>query len=157
MDYVHRIRQYLGPQPIILNTAGTLIFHHGKLLLQRRADNGKWGLIGGLLEFEETYEEAALREAKEETGLNVELASFLGIFHNHHMRWANGDEAHVIGAYYVAKIVSGELRVDEESLELRYFALDELPPLFAEDHIAAIEAYKRGISLPLPKENRLKP
>ena len=52
----------------------------GKILLQRRADNGKWGLVGGLLELDETYEQAALREIREETGLAVRLTAFLGIF-----------------------------------------------------------------------------
>ena len=70
------------------------------------------------------------------------------------MIWENGDKAHTIGAYYVFEIVGGELTVDEESFELKYFSPDELPHLFAEDHIAAIKAYKEGASSPILEENK---
>ena len=83
----------------------------------------------------------------------VELESFLGIFHNHNMVWSNGDAAHVISAMFTARIVSGEPRIDEESYELRFFGKEELPDVFAEDHIAALDAYFRGIRYPLLQEN----
>ena len=146
MDYIHDLRKIIGPRKIILNCAGALIIRDNKILFQRRTDNGKWGLIGGLLEMNETYEEAALREIREETGLEVRLDSFLGIFHNHNMVWSNGDAAHVISA---------EPRIDEESYELRFFGKDELPELFAEDHIAVLKAYFKGIRYPLMQENKV--
>ena len=154
MDYIHELRKEIGHRKIILNCAGALIIRDGKILFQRRTDNGQWGLIGGLVEMNETYEEAALREIREETGLEVKLTSFLGIFHNHDMVWSNGDAAHVISAMFTAEIVSGEPRIDEESFELRFFGTDELPDLFAEDHIAALEAWKRGVRYPLLQENQ---
>ncbi|MBR5948360.1 MAG: NUDIX domain-containing protein [Clostridia bacterium] len=156
MDYVKTVRNAIGSTKIILNAAGGLIVKDGKILFQRRSDNGKWGLIGGILEMNETYREAALREMREETGLEVKLESFLGIFHNHDMIWANGDRAHVIGAYYSARINGGELRIDEESLELRFFGENELPELFAEDHRAAVKAYFDGVRMPIPNENSMR-
>ena len=153
MDYIKSIRPKLGHQKIILNCAGVLVIKDEKVLLQRRRDNSKWGFPGGLLELNETYEEAAIREVKEETGLDVRLDSFLGIFHNHHMVWGNGDQAHTIGAFYVGSIVSGQMRIDEESLELRFFSFDELPELFAEDMVEAVKQYRLGVRLPLLKEN----
>lgn len=147
MDYIHSIRPKLGHQKIILNCAGAIIVKDGKILFQRRSDNNKWGLIGGLLELDETYEEAALREIREETGLEVKLDCFLGIYHNHDMVWSNGDAAHTIGAYFAASIVSGEPRTDEESLELKFFSKDEIPYLFAEDHRAAVRDYISGKTL----------
>ena len=71
------------------------------------------------------------------------------------MMWGNGDAAHVISAIYTANIISGEPRIDEESYELRFFARDEMPELFAEDHIAAVEAYFQGVRFPLLQENRM--
>jgi len=153
MDYIHELRKKIGPEKIILNCAGAVIVKDGKILFQRRTDNGKWGLIGGLLEMNETYEQAALREIREETGLEVRLDSFLGIFHNHHMVWSNGDAAHVISAMFTASILRGEPRIDEESYELSFFGKDEIPGLFAEDHIAALDAYFKGIRYPLLQEN----
>lgn len=154
LDYIKSIRKDLGNRKIILNCAGAVIVKEGKILLQRRSDNNLWGLIGGLMELEETYEETALREIREETGLNVRLTSFLGIFHNHNMVWSNGDAAHTVGAYYLAEIVEGEPRIDAESLELRFFAPDELPELFAPDHRAAVKAYMEGCRFPLLRENK---
>ena len=155
MDYIHELRKITGPRKLILNCAGALIIRDDKILFQRRTDNGKWGLIGGLLEMNETYEEAALREIREETGLVVRLDAFLGIFHNHNMVWSNGDAAHVISAMYTASIVSGEPRVDEESFELRFFSSEDIPEIFAEDHIAALDAYFRGVRYRLLQENRM--
>ncbi len=147
MDYISSIRAKLGRQKIILNCAGAIIETDGKILFQRRSDNGKWGLIGGLLELDETYEEAAVREVREETGLEVRLDSFLGIYHNYDMVWSNGDAAHVIGAYFKASVIGGELRKDAESLELEYFSRDEIPELFAEDHRAVVNDYLEGRTL----------
>ena len=156
-DYIHGLRPLIGHRKIILNAATTIIERDGKILLQRRTDNGKWGLIGGLLEMNETYQEAALREAREETGLEIRLESFLGIYHNHDMVWGNGDCAHVVTAFFTAAVISGEPRVDEESFELRFFGLEEIPDLFAEDHIAAMEAYISGVRYPLLRENAYHP
>lgn len=153
MDYIHALRAQIGTRKIILNCAGAVIARDGRILLQRRSDNGLWGLPGGLLELDETYEQAALREIREETGLEVRLTAFLGIFHNHDMIWSNGDRAHTIGAYFAAEILRGTPRTDEESLELRFFAKEEIPELFAEDHRAAVRAFLEGVRLPLPREN----
>ena len=152
MDYIHTLRPLIGHRKIILNAASVIIQRDGKVL-QRRSDNGEWGLIGGLLELNEAYEEAALREVREETGLEVRLDSFLGIFHNHNMVWSSGDQAHVITAFFTASIISGDPRIDEESLELRFFGLEEMPPLFAKDHRETMKAYFAGVRYPLLREN----
>ena len=154
MDYIKSIRPQLGHQKIILNCAGAVVCREGRILLQRRSDNAAWGLPGGILELDETYEEAAIREVREETGLTVRLTSLLGIYHNYDMIWPNGDRAHTIGAYYTAEILSGEPRIDEESLELRFFSREEMPELCFPDHRAAVAAYYDGLRLPLPRENR---
>lgn len=154
MDYIKSIRPKLGHQKIILNCSGVIIVKDNKILLQRRKDNNMWGIIGGLLELNETFDEAAVRECKEETGLDIKLEALLGIFHNHDMEWSNGDKAHVIAACYLASIISGEIRIDEESYELKFFDINEIPYLFAEDHREAIKAYKEGIRLQLLNENK---
>ena len=154
MDYIKSIRPQLGHQKIILNCAGAVVCREGKILLQRRSDNAAWGLPGGILELDETYEDAAVREVREETGLTVRLTALLGIYHNYDMMWPNGDRAHTIGAIYTAEILSGEPRIDEESLELRFFVREELPDLCSPDHRAAVDAYYRGVRLPLLPENR---
>ena len=152
-DYIHDLRRLTGNRKLILNCAGCVVEKDGRILFQRRSDNGEWSLVGGLLELGETYAQAAKREVREETGLAVELDAFLGIYHNHSMLWPSGDRAHTLGAYYAAHIVSGALQTDAESLELRFFAPDEIPKLFAEDHRAAVKAYLSGVRYPIPEEN----
>ena len=105
MDYIHELRQQIGSRKIILNAATTIIEKDGKILLQRRTDNGKWGLIGGLMEINETYQETAIREVREETGLEVRLDSFPGIFHNHNRVWGSGDQAHVVTAFLPRNLI----------------------------------------------------
>ena len=153
MDYIHDLRPLIGSRKIILNCSGVLILRDHQILFQRRSDNGNWGLIGGLVEMNETYAEAAIREAKEETGLDIRLQSFLGIYHNHDMVWSNGDQAHVISAFFTAEIMKGEPRIDEESLELRFFPEDDIPLLVHEDHIEVMKASRAGIRYPLLQEN----
>lgn len=152
--YVQTIRKYLGDQKIILNASGGIILKDNQILLQRRKDNNKWGFPGGLLELNETYLDAAIREIKEETGLNVKPIYFLGIYHNYDMEWQNKDKAHVISALYVFNIISGDLEMDFESNELKFFSIDAMPELFAEDHICALKAFKGGIHYPIPEENK---
>ena len=156
MDYIQYIRKQVGNNKIILNAAGAVIVKDNKVLYQHRKDNGKWGIIGGILELDETYEEACIREIKEETGLDVKLEYLLGIFHNYDMKWPSGDMAHVIGAYYVASVVGGNLQVDDESLELVFCDKEHMPPLFAKDHKEAVKAYYDGVKLPLLLENKKK-
>ena len=144
MDYVKYIRSMVGHSKIIMNAAGAVIVKDGKILLQHRSDNDEWGLIGGILEMGETYTEGALREIREETGLEVSLDHLLGIYYNPDMHWPSGDSAFVIDAIFKASIVSGEPRTDAESLELRWFLPDELPYLFAPDHREAIADYLSG-------------
>ena len=61
MDYISSLRSVIGSRKIILNCAGAVIARDGRIRLQRRSDNGLWGLVGGLLELDETYAEAAVR------------------------------------------------------------------------------------------------
>ena len=71
-DYIRWIRSKVGHEKIILTFAGGCIFNdQGKVLLQRRGDSNKWGFPGGAIEPGETPEMTAIREAKEETGLDV--------------------------------------------------------------------------------------
>lgn len=145
MDYVRYIRQMVGHNKIVMNAAGAIIVKDGKILLQRRSDNGKWGLIGGIMEIGETYRECALREIAEETGLEVRLGELVGIYHSPDHVFPNGDEAHVICAIYTAEILSGEPRIDEESLELRFFEPNEIPEIASDDHRQALGDYFAGL------------
>lgn len=135
-NYIQWIRSKVGHEKIILTFAGGCIFNEkGEVLLQRRGDTNKWGFPGGAIELGETPEMAAIREAKEETGLDVEVGKLIGIYTDCNMEYASGDKAQSILIAYELKVVGGELFCDkEETLELKYFSLNNKPELFCKQH-----------------------
>ncbi len=142
-DYIKYIRNLVGNHKIIMNAAACIITNeNNEVLLQHRSDDHLWGLPGGIMELGETEKETCIREVKEETGLEIEITSFLGTFHNKHKHWPNGDKAHVICAVFTADVIGGKLNKDnEETLDLAYFSVDNLPNIEAPDHIEAIHYY----------------
>jgi ADP-ribose pyrophosphatase YjhB (NUDIX family) len=103
----------------------------GRILLERRSDNGMWGLPGGAIEPGETIKQAAIREMEEETGLQIRISGLLGVYSDPSQRIVtypdNGDVAHLVDIALTAEIISGELRLSRESLELKFFSPDALP------------------------------
>ena len=135
-DYIKLIRGKVGHEKIILVFAGGCIFNEdGEVLLQRRGDSNKWGFPGGAIELGETPQQAAIREVKEETGLDVEVGRLIGVYTDCDMTYPNGDRAQSIAIGFEMSVVGGKLRCDgSETLELRYFPLDDMPELFCKQH-----------------------
>ena len=135
-DYVSWIRSKVGHEKILLVFAGGCVFDtDGKVLLQRRGDSKKWGFPGGAIELGETPEMAAVREVKEETGLDVRVSGLIGIYTDGDMEYPNGDKAHSLCIVYSLEKIGGQLKCDDpETLELQYFELDEIPELFCKQH-----------------------
>ena len=134
MDYIPYLRSMVGPKPVIMVTAGVVIFNSdGELLLQHRADGSGWGPIGGFMELGETVQETARREVLEETGLTVGNLELFGVFSRDEIQmFSNGDQLQVVTVSYLTDKVSGTLQPDAQGLELRYFPLYALPEhLFA--------------------------
>ena len=103
----------------------------GEILLQRRSDNDLWGLPGGCQELGESFEETIIREIKEETNLDVEEKDLklIGVVSgkSRMRKYPNGDVViNNTPLYYIEKY-SGELKCDEESKELKFFDLNNLP------------------------------
>ncbi len=130
MSYVQELRAATGHRPLILVAAGVLVFDESqKLLLQRRADGGLWGIPGGCMELGETLEEAARREVKEETNLEVGAMTLFGVFSGEELCYEcpNGDQVEAVCIVYQTEDVSGDLETDNsETLELRFFTREEL-------------------------------
>jgi len=114
---------------------GVMVVEEGRLLLVRRAmepEKGKWSLPAGYLDSGESPVETAVREAREETGLEVRVTGLVDAFHN-----PPGAGASVF-LLYRAERTSGELRAGDDADDAGFFGRDELPSLaFASTFAAA--------------------
>lgn len=107
--------------------AGVLVEHTGNILLVRRRMRphaGMWTFPAGFVDFDEDPAQAAVRECREETGLEVEIAGLLAVIagreHEH------GADIVIV---YLARLVGGEPRAADDVDRVAFFALDDLPRL----------------------------
>jgi 8-oxo-dGTP pyrophosphatase MutT (NUDIX family) len=99
------------------------IIRSGEILLTLRDDFEVWCMPGGHLDSGETFAQAAVREAREETGLDVTLTRFVGSYSR--ANWTSGlYHVHL----FIAEITGGELCLQTgETLDARFFPLDNVP------------------------------
>ena len=142
--YVAALRAKIGHDPLLV-VGGSAIVRDaaGHVLLIRRGDNGRWALPGGMMEPGERIADCAVRETREETGVEVEVVRLVGIYSDPapgHVVLDNGDELYVVIASFECRVVGGAPRPDgDESLEVAYFPPDELPPSVAPWHRLRIQ------------------
>ncbi len=133
MGYIKDIREKVGHDAIIGVGATVLIFNDkNELLLNLRSDTGDWGIPGGSKELNETVEECAKREIKEETNLEVDDLKLLTVLSGkeYYFKYPNDDELDCVIVLYESRKYRGELRInDDESCKLQFFSLDNLPQL----------------------------
>ncbi|MGV3754987.1 MAG: NUDIX domain-containing protein [Verrucomicrobiota bacterium] len=103
----------------------------GRILLEQRRDCGMWGLCGGALDLGESFEAAAVREVREETGLDVEITRLQGVYSGPQYRVVyfadNGDVTQKLDVVLVARITGGNLLKSHESETLEFFTRATLP------------------------------
>ena len=108
-----------------------IVGRDGSVVLVKRAGEpfkGMWALPGGFVEYGERVEEAAIREAREETGLEVTIKALVGVY----SRPDRDPRGHVISIAFLAEEAGGELRPGSDALDARRFK--EPPKELAFDH-----------------------
>jgi len=146
-NYIKEVRALVGHKPMILNaSAGVIANDQHEVLLNLRTDTHNWSLPGGYLEYGETFATAMIREYKEDAGLDVALVKSLGIFDQGFTEYPNGDVTQVISQLYLVKPVGGHTleQATDETLDLKYWSLDDLPPLLNQqttDMLAVVKTY----------------
>ena len=148
MGYIMNLREKVGHSPLIGVGATALVFNSkNELLLNLRSDTNNWGIPGGSKELNESLEECAVRELKEETNINVNDLELVTVLSGkeYYFKYPNEDELDCVIALYKVLNYEGELNInDGESKQLKFFSLDNLPELESRAK-AIIDKIKGGI------------
>lgn len=131
MGYVAELRKKVGCMPCVIAFSVMIVLNQrNELLLEERSDDGMWDFPGGSVEFNETVEDAAIRELQEETALVPTHYELLGVYSGPltYYKYRNGDEVSGVDVVYVCRSYSGELRPQEDEVKKLVFCpLDKLP------------------------------
>jgi ADP-ribose pyrophosphatase YjhB (NUDIX family) len=121
---------------------GAIIIEDARVLLVKRAHpplQAQWSIPGGVLEVGELVREAAIREAREETGLIVETRELLGVYDRVLRNLEQRVQYHYVLIDFLCRRVGGELQAADDAAEVRWFIREELPALnLAEDTLDVI-------------------
>lgn len=126
-------------------TVGIIIIKNGKILVSRRAFDPHKGMIdtiGGFLEAGEEPIDGAIREVREETGLEIEIVDFLGTYVDGYEY--GGDKEFTLNIYFIAKIKSGVPKASDDVAEVIWIPIGKIPEdaAFKNTRLALTDAAK---------------
>ncbi|WP_405685983.1 NUDIX domain-containing protein [Streptomyces sp. NBC_01387] len=119
------------PNNLVVAASAVVTDGQGRILLQRRRDNDLWALPGGGMDMGDSLPGTAVREVKEETGLDVEITGLVGTYTDprHVIAYSDGEVRRQFNVCFTARVVGGTLAISDESTQLRFVAPAELGAL----------------------------
>jgi ADP-ribose pyrophosphatase YjhB (NUDIX family) len=145
MDYIQQLRQLIGHRPILMLGAVTLVLNEeNHLLMMKRTDSGLWGVPGGAVELGEVIEDAAKRETREETNLEIGNMSLFGVFSGPELyyKYPNGDEVYNVSIVYLSHDWRGAIQLNDEHSEWKWFAANDIPAEISPPIKTILEQFK---------------
>ncbi len=123
------------PNSLVVGVSAVVVDDRGRILMQRRTDNGLWALPGGGMDLTESVPQAAVREVKEETGYDVEVTGMVGLYTDarHIMAYSDGEVRRQFNVCLTARVVGGALAVSDESTDVRWVDREEICALSMHD------------------------
>jgi ADP-ribose pyrophosphatase YjhB (NUDIX family) len=113
---------------LVPGASAVVVDQAGRILLHRRDDNELWSIPGGGMEVGERIADTVVREVREETGLEVEPESLVGIYSDPHhvVEYGDGEIRQQFSVCFACRLVGGKLATSDESLEVGFFTPAEI-------------------------------
>src|SRR5699024_3764061 len=131
-DFVLELRRYVGTTPLWLTGTTAVIRDSGSthVLLVRRADNGWWTPVTGIVDPGAHPADAAVRESREEADVDIRVDRLASVGVTRMVTYANGDRAQYLDHTFACTYLGGEPHpADGENTDVRWFPVDDLPEL----------------------------
>ena len=130
-EFLRELRETVGQRLLYLPGVNAVVLDdRQRVLLVRRADDGRWTIVGGIPEPGEQPAQAVVREIHEETAVHAVPERVVSVHAEEPTVYPHGDQVQFMAITFLCRAVGGEARVnDDESTDVGWFALDELPPL----------------------------
>jgi 8-oxo-dGTP pyrophosphatase MutT (NUDIX family) len=122
-----------APQPnsVVPSASAIVTDEQGRILLVKRRDNTLWAIPGGGHDIGETIAHTAVREVKEETGLDVEITGLVGVYTNPHhvVAFTDGEVRQQFSLCFTTTLLGGTLAIDHESTDIAWTDPDDITRL----------------------------
>jgi 8-oxo-dGTP pyrophosphatase MutT (NUDIX family) len=139
-DFVLALRSRIGTAPLWLSGVTACVVDESRVLLVKRADNGRWTPVTGIIDPGENPATAAAREVLEEADVVATPTRLAMVDVTDLVVYENGDQTRYLDLTFLCDYVSGDpFPADGENTEARWFPLDELPEM-TPDMLARLNA-----------------